>query len=182
MWDGSGWPGELEGDAIPVASRIAQLAEFVEVAHRTGGIEAATSLARARASRQFDPRLAARLCADPDAIFDGLDELRTWEAVIAGEPALAVVLSGERFDAALEAIANFIDLKSPFTLGHAGAVADLAAEAATLLGLGDRRDPHRPPRGARARLRAPRRVERDLGQGAVRWASASGNGCACIRI
>ena len=31
MWDGRGWPGELEGDAIPIASRIAQLAEFVEV-------------------------------------------------------------------------------------------------------------------------------------------------------
>ena len=137
MWDGSGWPGELEGDAIPIASRIAQLAEFVEVAHRTGGIEAATRLARARAGSQFDPRLAARLCADADAIFGGLDELQTWQAVIAGEPALAVVLSGERFDAALLAIANFVDLKSPFTLGHARAVADLAAEAASLLGLSE---------------------------------------------
>ena len=89
------------------------------------------------AGSQFDPRLAARLCADADAIFGGLDELQTWEAVIAGEPALAVVLSGERFDAALLAIANFVDLKSPFTLGHARAVADLAAEAASLLGLSD---------------------------------------------
>ena len=49
--------------------------------------------------------------------------------MIAAEPALAVMLSGERFDAALLAIANFVDLKSPYTSGHSGAVADLAAEA-----------------------------------------------------
>jgi HD-GYP domain-containing protein (c-di-GMP phosphodiesterase class II) len=45
------------------------------------------------------------------------------------------VLSGERFDAALEAIAAFVDLKSPYTLGHSRAVANLAAEAALRLGL-----------------------------------------------
>ena len=49
--------------------------------------------------------------------------------MIEAEPALAVVLSGERFDAALLAIATFVDLKSPYTLGHARAVADLAAQA-----------------------------------------------------
>jgi hypothetical protein len=36
-WDGHGWPGELEGADVPLASRLAQLAEFVEVAHRVGG-------------------------------------------------------------------------------------------------------------------------------------------------
>ena len=36
QWDGRGWPGELRGDAVPVASRLAQLAEYVEVAHRIG--------------------------------------------------------------------------------------------------------------------------------------------------
>jgi len=48
-----------------------------------------------------------------------------------------VVLSGDRFDAALAAIANFVDLKSPYTLGHARAVADLAAAAGARLGLSD---------------------------------------------
>jgi HD-GYP domain-containing protein (c-di-GMP phosphodiesterase class II) len=55
--------------------------------------------------------------------------------VIEAEPALAVVLAGDRFDAALLAIANFVDLKSPYTLGHARAVADLAGQAGTQLGL-----------------------------------------------
>jgi hypothetical protein len=44
QWDGQGWPGTLRGAAGPLAARIAQLAEFVEVAHRVGGIEAADEL------------------------------------------------------------------------------------------------------------------------------------------
>src|SRR5579862_7917139 len=31
QWDGRGWPGERKSDEIPLASRITQLAEFVEV-------------------------------------------------------------------------------------------------------------------------------------------------------
>src|SRR3954469_2724903 len=39
QWDGRGWPGALSEDDVPLASRIAQLAEFVEVAHRVGGVD-----------------------------------------------------------------------------------------------------------------------------------------------
>jgi HD-GYP domain-containing protein (c-di-GMP phosphodiesterase class II) len=55
--------------------------------------------------------------------------------VIAAEPALAVELSPDQLDRALAAIANFVDLKSPFTLGHSVAVAELAEEAGRRLGL-----------------------------------------------
>jgi HD-GYP domain-containing protein (c-di-GMP phosphodiesterase class II) len=68
-------------------------------------------------------------------LLDGLEEIDTWQAVVAAEPALAVVLAGERFDAALTAIANFVDLKSPYFLGHAMAVAELAGEAGRRAGL-----------------------------------------------
>jgi HD-GYP domain-containing protein (c-di-GMP phosphodiesterase class II) len=135
QWDGRGWPGELEGAEVPVASRLAQLAEFVEVANRVGGVEAAKALARERAGKQFDPTLANLMCAEADMILSGLDAVATWDAVIEAEPALAVMLSAEQFDAALLAIANFVDLKSPYTLGHARAVADLVAEAGAQLGL-----------------------------------------------
>ena len=47
QWDGKGWPGGLAGDRIPVAARLAQFAEFIEVAHRLGGVEAAVALAEA---------------------------------------------------------------------------------------------------------------------------------------
>ena len=118
-WDGKGWPAGTKGAAIPIASRLAQLAEFVEVAHRVGGVETARALARERAAKQFDPELARLLDAEAETLFADLDAIATWEAVIGAEPALAVVIAAERFDATLLAIANFVDLKSPYFLGHA---------------------------------------------------------------
>jgi HD-GYP domain-containing protein (c-di-GMP phosphodiesterase class II) len=135
QWDGRGWPGALKADAVPVAARVAQLAEFMEVAHRVSGIAGATALARRRAGKQFDPALAALLSSRAEEIFSGLDAVPAWQAVIAAEPALALGLSADQLDGALVAIANFVDLKSPFTLGHSVAVADLAGEAGRRLGL-----------------------------------------------
>jgi len=135
QWDGRGWPGECGGEDVPIAARLAQLAEFAEVAHRGGGAEAAKELAQRRAGRQFDPRLAQLLAEEGDLILADLDGVGSWDAVIAAEPALAIVVAGERFDAALTAIADFVDLKSPYTLGHARAVAELAAAAGAALGL-----------------------------------------------
>jgi HD-GYP domain-containing protein (c-di-GMP phosphodiesterase class II) len=136
-WDGRGWPDGRKGEEVPVAARLVQLAEFIEVAGRVGGVGAAVALARKRSGKQFDPTLATLVCEQAPAIFSGLDSVGAFEAVIEAEPALAVVLSGERFDAALTAIANFVDLKSPYTLGHSRAVGDLAAEAGARLGLSD---------------------------------------------
>jgi HD-GYP domain-containing protein (c-di-GMP phosphodiesterase class II) len=135
QWDGKGWPGDLKGEGVPIASRLAQLAEFVEVAHRVGGISEARAVATKRRGSQFDPHLVDLLVTDADLIFADLNELRTWDAVIDIEPSLAVVLTDERFDAALEAVANFIDLKSPYFLGHARGVAGLAAAAAERLAM-----------------------------------------------
>jgi HD-GYP domain-containing protein (c-di-GMP phosphodiesterase class II) len=135
QWDGRGWPGTQQGGAIPVAARIAQLAEYMEVAHRVGGVAAATALARKRAGAQFDPALADLLCTRAEQIFGGLEAIQAWQAVIAAEPALAVELSPDQLDQALAAVANFVDLKSPFTLGHSVVVAELAEEAGRRLGM-----------------------------------------------
>jgi HD-GYP domain-containing protein (c-di-GMP phosphodiesterase class II) len=136
-WDGRGWPNKLEGDQIVLSSRIAQLAEFVEVANRVGDIGAATALARERRATQFDPALVDLLCVEAEAILGDLDAVQTWDVVIDAEPALAIVLSGDRVDEALEAVANFASLKSAYMLGHPRAVADLLADAARAAGLDD---------------------------------------------
>ena len=135
QWDGRGWPGDLRGEAVPAAARMAQFAEFLEVAHRVGGTQSATALARRQAGKQFDPALAALVCARAEEIFGGLEAIPAWQTVIDAEPALAVELSEAQLDSALAAIANFVDLKSPFTLAHSVAVADLAAGAGQRLGL-----------------------------------------------
>jgi HD-GYP domain-containing protein (c-di-GMP phosphodiesterase class II) len=135
QWDGRGWPGELSGDDIPIAARLAAIGEYVEVAHRVGGTEMARRLARAQRGRQFDPHLADLLDAQAEMLLADLGQIDTWDEVIASEPALALTLTEERFDDVLLAIADFVDLKSPYSLGHARGVADLAAEAGSLLGL-----------------------------------------------
>jgi HD-GYP domain-containing protein (c-di-GMP phosphodiesterase class II) len=135
-WDGRGWPGELGGEDVPLASRLSQAAEFFEVANRVGGPEAARELARERRGTQFDPAVCDAIDADAEAIVLGLDTGGTWEAVMAAEP-LAIVVSGERFDAALLAVANFVDLKSPYFLGHARAVSEVAVAAGARLELAE---------------------------------------------
>jgi HD-GYP domain-containing protein (c-di-GMP phosphodiesterase class II) len=133
-WDGRGWPGELGGEDVPVASRLAQAAEFLEVANRAGGPDAARELAGERRGTQFDPAVCQVIEADAEAVLSELDTAGTWDEVISAEP-LAIVVSGERFDAALLAVANFVDLKSPYFLGHARAVSDVAVAAGARLGL-----------------------------------------------
>ena len=135
QWDGRGWPGELRGEAVPIAARLAVIGEFVEVAHRVGGVEAARALVRAAAGQAVRPRPRRRARGRRRPAAGRLDTVRAWDAVIGAEPALAVVLTDDRFDEALLAIADFVDLKSPYSLGHARAVADLAAEAGARLGL-----------------------------------------------
>jgi HD-GYP domain-containing protein (c-di-GMP phosphodiesterase class II) len=137
MWDGKGWPGTLGGEAIPLAARLAQLGEFAEVAHRLGGVAAVRALVRERRGGQFDPALCDLVDAGAPELFSGLDTIVTWDAVIDAEPGLAVTLRGKQIDAALLAIANFVDLKSPYMLGHSHAVAELAARATVEQGLPD---------------------------------------------
>ena len=54
-----------------------QLAEYVEVAHRVGGVEAAAALARTPSrARQFDPRCRRSSAPTPSTILGGLDAAR----------------------------------------------------------------------------------------------------------
>ena len=164
-WDGRGWPGELEGEEVPLASRVAHVAEFVEVANRMGGVEAARQLARERRGGRLRPaRWPIWSRPRPTSSCRGSTTSAVWDAVIDAEPALAVVLAGERFDAALLAIANFVDLKSPYFLGHGRAVSELAAEAGARARAGRGGRATAAPRRSGARPRAARGLERDPGQ------------------
>src|SRR5690242_8284991 len=133
-WDGKGWPGERAGAQIPLAARVIQVAEFVEVAHRDRGVDAAVAFAERGAATQFDPDVVACLCADPQKVFAGLDEVGSWGAVLDEEPVLHH-LSDHQLDQALAAIGRYVDLKTPCTVGHSAAVAGLVSGAASHLDL-----------------------------------------------
>jgi HD-GYP domain-containing protein (c-di-GMP phosphodiesterase class II) len=135
-WDGKGFGGS-RGEEIRLTSRVVCLADVVTAYYEQGGENAAVQVAWQRSGTQFDPALVELFCANAAEVLSGLDGPSQWAQVIDAEPTLARVMTGPEFDAALEAMADFIDLKSPYTLGHSRSVADLSGAAARVLGLPD---------------------------------------------
>jgi HD-GYP domain-containing protein (c-di-GMP phosphodiesterase class II) len=136
-WDGRGRPARRKGEQIALSVRIAHLAGEVEVFYRIGGIEAAVAIARDRARHAFDPELVERFCGVAPRLLAALDVTSPWEAVLNAEPGERPCLSAEQLEVGTRVIADFVDLKSPFTTGHSSGVAALAATAAELHGLPD---------------------------------------------
>jgi HD-GYP domain-containing protein (c-di-GMP phosphodiesterase class II) len=135
-WDGRGVPGLVGAVALAPAIRLVHVADTIEAFHHTGGAAAARAVVRQRRGTQFDPALVDLFDAHHGKVLAGLDEVEAWDEVIALEPSLGEPLSDERLDRALEALADFADLKSPHRLGHSRGVASLAGGAAAALGLG----------------------------------------------
>jgi HD-GYP domain-containing protein (c-di-GMP phosphodiesterase class II) len=134
-WDGKGVPSGVAGEGIAPPVRLFHLADSVEVFHRTDGVDAAVQLARARRGRQFDPAVVDVFCPAAGEVLADLEVVADWNALIDREPGLQQQLTGGELDAALEAIADFTDLRSPSRAGHSRAVAGLASRAAELCGL-----------------------------------------------
>jgi HD-GYP domain-containing protein (c-di-GMP phosphodiesterase class II) len=133
-WDGKGAFG-LRGAEVVIASRLINLADVVEVLRRAGGVDAAVAVARERSGTQFDPELVEVFCDRVPMLFSDLDGATSWGLVIDAEPSLGQTLPGGKLDDALGAIGEFAELKSAWRMGHATAVAELAAEAARTAGL-----------------------------------------------
>jgi HD-GYP domain-containing protein (c-di-GMP phosphodiesterase class II)/DNA-binding CsgD family transcriptional regulator len=133
-WDGKGVPGGVGGESIALPMRLFHLADTVEVFHRAEGTDAAVEVARDRRGRQFDPSLVDAFCAVATDVLGDPAAEADWNSLIAEEPALQRHLSERELDEALEAIADFTDLRSPARSGHSRGVADLAARAAASAG------------------------------------------------
>lgn len=134
-WDGRGVPGLVGGDDLAMAMRLVHLADNVEAFHYTGGVAAALDVALQRRGTQFDPTLVDCFTDRHPEILAGIDRIQAWEEVIALDPGLGALLEDDQLDRALEAFADFADLKSSSRLGHSRGVAVLAADAARRLGL-----------------------------------------------
>ncbi len=141
-WDGKGYRG-MAKEEIGLPIRLVQLATTAEIFHRVGGVDAALAEVRRRSGTQFDPRLVECLCDSSHELLDPIGDTTSWDEVIDLAPHLDRVLSDDDLDRGLEAFADFADIKSPFTLGHSRAVAELAGQAAELLELADPRSLHR---------------------------------------
>ena len=164
-WDGKGWPGKVAGDDAPWRRGSCSSPSTSRSPTARGGTTAARAIAERRSGSQFDPTLVA-------------DPLRPRRRDLRRAVRRRDLADGDRRRAGAHrgavrcrastgrcgAIAEFVDLKSPYMLGHSTAVAELAAAAGRHLNLGERRGHDPAPGRARARVREVGRLQLDLGQ------------------
>jgi HD-GYP domain-containing protein (c-di-GMP phosphodiesterase class II) len=134
QWDGKGYPRHLQAQEICLPARLVQLASPVEVFSRRHGVEAARSIARKHRGAQFDPAIVDVFCDHAPELLDGLDEASGWDAVLRTEPRLSRCVAGADLDEVLEAMADLVDMKSPYLAGHSRGVANLVSAAARVAG------------------------------------------------
>jgi HD-GYP domain-containing protein (c-di-GMP phosphodiesterase class II) len=136
-WNGNGYPAHVAGEAIPLPMRVVHLSHDMEAIGRIFSPDRALDAARTRRGQTYDPALADLFVAHGAAWFDRLAKLEPWDAVLALEPTPHRTLTGTALDDALSVASDFIDLKSPYMTGHSRRCAQLAADAAQVLGFSD---------------------------------------------
>jgi HD-GYP domain-containing protein (c-di-GMP phosphodiesterase class II) len=134
-WDGRGSPRGLKHDEIAESVRLVAVGDVAAFHERERDVEHAIAKTRGYAGTLLDPVLVEAYCDCAPELLGDAGDVGTWEAVLETEPGLGITMSDAAFVTAIEAIADFADVKSPFTIGHSRAVGDLAGEAATALGL-----------------------------------------------
>lgn len=134
-WDGGGLPNGAAGKDIPLEMRVVHVADVAEVFLREHGVEGAVGMVRKRSGTQFDPAVADAFTRAAPTLARELPVGDAWRAALAEAPDRDARLGPEELDELLIAIADFVDLRSPYRHGHSRRVADLASSAALAYGL-----------------------------------------------
>ncbi|HEY1860534.1 MAG TPA: HD domain-containing phosphohydrolase [Gemmataceae bacterium] len=140
-WNGRGYPEGRRKTDIPLFSRIANLAQTLEVFHSVHGPEAAIEAATRRSGRWFDPELvkAAVSLSARGELWAGLDSEDIIKETLAFEPEQRRMTANEEtIDNICNAFAEIIDAKSPFTYRHSNGVADAAMDIGQAFGMSSR--------------------------------------------
>ncbi len=135
-WDGKGTPQGLATEDICLPARLAEVAHQAVIFDRLGGPEGAVEMVRRRAGGWFDPAVAEVFVRFGADILDEIGSRDVWEAVLEVEPAPQRTTGWEGLDGLARALADMVDLKSPFMLGHSSQVAALSERAAVALSFG----------------------------------------------
>ncbi len=109
--------------------RVIHVACDAEVLDRVQGREHALGTLRRRSGRAYDPEVVAAFLKSADVLLTAAEPTDPWDAWLQANDSRAAELDGETLDRAFEVVADFADLKSPFTPGHSRGVAQLATEA-----------------------------------------------------
>ncbi|WP_242225175.1 HD-GYP domain-containing protein [Shinella zoogloeoides] len=133
-WNGGGKPNGLAGDYIPLFSRIALLAQVIDIFHVSGGRKSALTEIKKRKGDWFDPSLVKAFIrvSENDVFWDALSSSDVEAIVLASEPGQHAIMADDDYlDDIAAGFAKVIDAKSPYTSGHSDRVAlftDLIAE------------------------------------------------------
>ena len=132
-WDGSGRPGRLRGNAIPLFARIALLAQIADVFHTHAGRDAAVAEVRRRSGSWLDPALVETFekIAARDDFWSGLASPFIDARLLTLAPQeTATPVDEDYLDAIAVAFGDVVDAKSPYTAGHSTRVASYASRIA----------------------------------------------------
>lgn len=136
-WDGKG-PYGLVGKDIPTAARLIHTALKVEAAYTAHGKNEAEALVRDQKGKTFDPLLVESLIsvARKTDLWETLAKNDLWDDVLNIEPDSPLRNMDEtKIEDVALAVADFVDLKSPFTVGHSRETARIAEGIANRMGL-----------------------------------------------
>jgi HD-GYP domain-containing protein (c-di-GMP phosphodiesterase class II) len=124
-WDGNGSPSGLAGEEVPLEIRVTMVARDVDLLREHTDV---TEILRRRRGKAYDPQVVdaySRVAPGPQEA--------EWDEVIDVEP--EPVAEVDDLDQALRVLADFGDVKSPWTRGHSTRVSSLVGSAARVAGL-----------------------------------------------
>lgn len=135
-FDGRGPKKRATGDELPLASRVADVADTAELFLWTHGLAGAEAELRRRRGSHFDPTVVDAFVRDGVDVVRGVRGPSVWEAFVASEPTPRRLLADDAdVTRCLRAFSAFADIASVYTLDHSTRVGELARDAARAAGL-----------------------------------------------
>ncbi len=133
-WDGKLFP-QPPGEGISLISRLTHLIRVAQI-HAVGeGPSGAAEVVSKRAGRELDPRLADAFLEVYPELFACLTDGSVWDQALDAEPQPHRLVPESRIEGLTLALADFTDIKTPYTLGHSRRVGALAEAAGSSMGL-----------------------------------------------
>lgn len=133
-WDGKMFPLP-PGEGVSLIARITHLVHVAQFYAMAGGPGAAAQVVRKRRGGEFDPKLADAFVPICPELLSRVGAGSVWEQALDAEPGPHRLVPQAQLDEVTLAIADFTDIKSPFTLGHSRQVSRLAEASGASLGL-----------------------------------------------
>lgn len=137
-WDGRSLAYGIKSAQVPIAARILHLSQVMELVHSIGGPSTARTLAGERQGTRFDPELVRaflQLTESTSWWVTFEQEAQTQTILALCPPTQAEAFTQDRTEDICEALADFIDGKTPETWHHSHQVAEVAVGIGSCLGL-----------------------------------------------